>query len=104
MVIIILGTVVCVMYLMCVNKSEPAIAGARFVVSLSGESLSPKYAPDITAPATIPTGMSSARPIPIKAIPTVADVVQLLPVAIEIIAQIIIHAGKKILGCKICRP
>ena len=100
-VMMILGIVVWVMYRMWVNKSDPAIAGARLVVSLNGESLSPKYAPDITAPATIPTGISRARPIPIKAIPTVAEVVQLLPVAIEMMAQMTIQAGKKILGCKI---
>ena len=80
------------------------MAGAKFVVSLRGDNLSPKYAPEMTAPATIPTGISRARPIPIKAIPTVAEVVQLLPVAKEIIAHIIIQAGKKILGCKICKP
>ena len=87
---IILGTVVRVMYLIWVNKSPPAIAGARFVVSLKGDSLSPKYAPEITAPAIIPEGKPKALPMPIKAIPTVADVVQLLPVAKEIIAHIII--------------
>ena len=36
------GTVVKAIYLMCVNKSVPAIAGARFVVSLKGDILSPK--------------------------------------------------------------
>ena len=41
-VIIIVGTVVIVIYFICVNKSVPAIAGARFVVSLSGDILSPK--------------------------------------------------------------
>src|SRR5690606_3727711 len=41
-VISIVGTVVIVIYLMCVNKSVPAMAGARLVVSLKGESLSPK--------------------------------------------------------------
>jgi len=35
------GTVVIVRYLICVNKSDPEIAGARFVVSLRGDSLSP---------------------------------------------------------------
>ena len=73
-------------------------------MSESGDSLSPKYAPDIIAPATIPKGIFKTLPIPIKAIPTVADVVQLLPVEIDIIAHIIIHAGKKILGCRIGKP
>ena len=52
----------------------------------------------MTAPATIPTGISKARPIPMRAIPTVAEVVQLLPVAKEMIAQITIQAGKKMEG------
>jgi len=43
----------------------------------------------------------SASPIPISAIPTVADVVQLLPVAIEIIAQIIKLAARNIVGFRI---
>ena len=71
------------------------MAGARLVVSLSGDILSPKYAPEITAPAIIPTGKPMAFPMPISAIPTVADVVQLLPVATDINAQMIIHAAKK---------
>ena len=41
-VIVIVGTVVNVIYLMCVNKSVPAMAGAKFVVSLNGDILSPK--------------------------------------------------------------
>ena len=41
-VIINVGTVVNAIYFMCVNKSVPAIAGARFVVSLNGDILSPK--------------------------------------------------------------
>ena len=40
-------------------------------------------------------------PIPINAIPTVAEVVQLLPVATEIMAQIIIQAARKIVGFRI---
>ncbi len=36
------GTVVSSIYLIWVNKSPPAMAGARFVVSLSGDILSPK--------------------------------------------------------------
>ena len=77
------------------NKSPPAMAGAKLVVSLKGDILSPKYAPDSTAPAVIPNEMPKASPIPIKAIPTVAAVVQLLPVAMEIMAQITTLAAKK---------
>ena len=41
-VIIIDGMVVKAMYFICVNKSVPAIAGAKLVVSESGDILSPK--------------------------------------------------------------
>ena len=41
-VIIIEGIVVNAMYLMCVIKSVPDIAGAKFVVSDNGDILSPK--------------------------------------------------------------
>ena len=41
-VITYVGSVVYVMYFMCEYKSVPAIAGARFVVSLRGDNLSPK--------------------------------------------------------------
>ena len=41
-VIIIVGTVVMVKYLICVKRSDPETAGAKFVVSLNGDSLSPK--------------------------------------------------------------
>ena len=40
--------------------------------------------------------------MPIRAIPTVAEVVHELPVAIEIIAAIITDAGKKIEGLRTC--
>src|SRR5690554_5301986 len=101
---IIVGTVVNIIYRMWVNKSVPAIAAARFVVSLNGESLSPKYAPLNMAPAVIPKEMSKALAIPISAIPTVAEVVQLLPVAMEITAQITTQDAKKIVGFKTCNP
>ena len=65
------------------------------MVSLSGDILSPKYAPEITAPATTPTSKPSAFPIPINAIPIVAEVDQLLPVARATIALMTTQAGKK---------
>ena len=89
---------------MWVNKSVPAIAGARFVVSDRGDILSPKYAPEIIAPPTIPTLMPNAVPIPTSAIPTVADVVQLEPVATDTIAHTIHAATKKMVGFKIISP
>tara|TARA_B100000524_G_scaffold108234_1_gene52339 strand:+ start:218 stop:625 length:408 start_codon:yes stop_codon:yes gene_type:complete len=103
-VIVKVGIVVIVIYLMCVNKSAPDIAGARFVVSLSGDNLSPKYAPDKTAPAVIPFGIFRAPPININAIPTVAVVVQLLPVEIDTTAQQMSDAKRKKVGFRICNP
>ena len=41
-VIVKVGMVVIIIYRMCVNKSVPAMAGAKFVVSDSGDILSPK--------------------------------------------------------------
>src|SRR5690606_4924554 len=41
-VIMMVGVVVYIMYRMCVNKSVPAMADAKLVVSLIGEILSPK--------------------------------------------------------------
>ena len=98
------GIVVYAMYFICVNKSVPAIAGARFVVSDKGDILSPKYAPEITAPAAIPEGIPMVFPIPINATPTVAAVVHELPVAIEIMAQTIHEATKKKVGLIISNP
>ena len=49
-------------------------------------------------------GIPIVEPIPINAIPTVAEVVQELPVAMDIIEQIIKQAGRKIEGCKISSP
>ena len=94
-VIKILGTVVHNIYRIWVIKSVPAIAAAKLVVSESGDNLSPKYAPEIIAPAVIACGASSAVPIPISATPTVATVDQELPVATETIEQITTLAIKK---------
>ena len=82
----------------------PAIAGARFVVSLSGDILSPKYAPEITAPAVIPAGILKAIPTATKAIPTVADVVYELPVVKETRVETISVRGKNILGSTMFKP
>ena len=80
------------------NKLLPAIAGARFVVSDNGDILSPKYAPDIIAPAIIVFGIPKALPIPSSAIPIVPTVVHDEPVEIETIEQITVVATKNILG------
>ena len=56
------------------------------------------------APAVIPKEIPKASAIPIRAIPTVAEVVQLLPVATEITEQISTQAARNIVGFNICRP
>ena len=45
------GTVVIIMNLICVKSGVPAEEDARTVVSDNGDTLSPKYAPEIMAPA-----------------------------------------------------
>ncbi len=87
------------------GKSElPAMAGARFVVSERGESLSPKQAPETTAPATMPAGIPKPMPMPVRAIPTVPAVPQEVPVARDTIQQITKVAARNTPGERICRP
>jgi hypothetical protein len=59
------------------------------VVSDSGDILSPKYAPEITAPAVIAGSNDSPWAIPINATPIVAAVVQELPILKATMPQII---------------
>ena len=103
-VISIDGPVVITIYRICVNRSVPATAGARFVVSDMGDILSPKYAPDIIEPATIPSFIPIALPIPISAIPIVAMVDHELPVASETIEHITTEANRKMPGLSIFNP
>ena len=91
------------MYLICVNNSAPHIAGAKFVVSERGDILSPKYAPEIIAPAVSPAEIPNAVPIASSAIPIVAMVDQELQVARDTIAQIMQEAKRKISGLKIVK-
>ncbi|WP_416171357.1 hypothetical protein [Algoriphagus boritolerans] len=56
------------------------------------------------APAMIPSSKPSAFPIPSNATPTVATVVQLLPVATDTTEQITHAATKKISGLRIFKP
>ena len=88
------GIVVTIMNLICVKSDVPADEDARTVVSDSGDILSPKYAPEIIAPAVQPGSYPCAVPIPTRATPTVAIVVHELPVIIEINA-LIPHAAKR---------
>ena len=68
---------------MCEYTSVPAQRGARIVVSLIGESLSPNIAP-LTIAATSIAGLAPIpRPAPNIARPIVPAVVQLVPVTTE---------------------
>lgn len=80
------------------------MAGARFVVSDRGLILSPKYAPDRIAPAVIGAGMPRPFAIPIRAMPIVPAVPQLVPVAREVMDAIKTVATKKNDGFNIKRP
>ena len=83
---------------MCEKMGLPVTEAAKTVVSESGETLSPKYAPEIMAPAIHPEENPCASPIPIKAIPIVAIVVHELPVITETMQQIKQVDTKKKLG------
>src|SRR5699024_1775827 len=69
-------------------KSTSATKAERFVVSERGDSLSPKIAPEIMAPAAIPKGTFISIAIPISATPAVADEPQAVPVATDTTAVI----------------
>ena len=58
----------------------------------------------MTAPAVMPGLMPMLLPMPIKAMPTVAEVDHELPVAKEMIEQITKEAARKIVGERICNP
>ena len=91
-------------YLMCLKRGDPEMDAAITVVSESGEILSPKYAPDMIAPAIIPSLKPWAFPIPMRATPIVAMVVHELPIITEMKAQIIHAVTRKIFGEMICTP
>src|SRR3546814_3877160 len=98
------GTVVGIMFLMCENRSTPVTAGARFVVSESGDTLSPKNAPDTTAPAVQYIGMPKPAPIPIRASPTVPTVPHDVPRDSDTIAQSTIAAARNVYGARNVKP
>ena len=77
---------------------------ASTVVSDSGDTLSPKYAPEIMAPAIQPSSNPCALPIPRRAMPIVAMVVHELPVMMDTNAQITQVEVRKKSGCIICIP
>ena len=70
------------------GEPAPTSWGTRIVVSDSGVILSPKYAPQITAPAAIASERPSTLAIPTKATPSVPAVVHELPVTMPTRAQI----------------
>jgi hypothetical protein len=86
------------------NKSAFAIDDAKTVVSDIGDILSPKYAPDIMAPALRADGTPRASPIPRRAIPMVAMVVQEVPVITEMREEMMQAHGRKTAGDIICTP
>ena len=86
------------------KRGTSDVEEANTVVSLIIEILSPKYAPEIIAPAIHPSSKPRARPIPIRATPSVAIVVHEEPVSSDMIAHMIHEAGKNIEGWRIFRP
>src|SRR4051812_18214557 len=71
----------------CADRSDPVDAVARLTVSESGEALSPKYAPEITAPAVIAGDRPMFAAIPIRPMPIVPTTVQELPMQIATTAH-----------------
>ena len=98
------GVTVNTMCPMCSNSVVPATAGARLVVSDRGDILSPKYAPDTTAPAVIAGENPRAIPTPIRAAPIDPAVDQDEPVARDTMEQSRQVVNKKILGLMILIP
>ena len=80
------------------------MAGARLVVSDSGESLSPKYAPAKIAPAVGPRGIPIPVAMPMRASPMVPMVPHDEPVASDVIEHIRTAAIRNIEGDKSLSP
>ena len=81
--------------LICTKISVSVNVEAKIVVSERGDILSPKYAPDMIAPAVYAGLIPIAVPMPIIATPTVPAVPHDVPVATEITQQ-----NKKVNGRK----
>ena len=77
---------------------------ARMVVSLRGDILSPKYAPEMMAPAVHASDMPNALPMPSSATPMVATVVHELPDSNDTNEQMMQAVTRKNLGDSICTP
>ena len=92
------------MWRMWSKSPSPTIAGATLVVSDSGESLSPKNAPEMTAPATTGSGTPMPPPMAMNARPTVAMDVNELPRTREMKAVTRQAIGRKNVGLMNSRP
>src|SRR4029453_6683294 len=85
-------------------RPPPTGFGPRMVVSESGVILSPKYAPQITAPAAAASDRPITVAIPTKATPRVPAVVQELPVTRPPTAQTAAVARKNTFGLRSRMP
>lgn len=92
------GTVVINIYFIWSKSGTFDAADAKTVVSERAETLSPKYAPEIIAPAIQPSLKPIALPIPISATPIVAIVVHDEPVTNDTNAHIMQATPKKTFG------
>src|SRR6516164_20674 len=84
--------------------TPPTRLGTRIVVSDNGDILSPMYAPEMTAPAVIAVDIFSTGAMPTNATPSVAAVVQELPVTAPTSAQMTAMIAKKIAGRSSASP
>src|SRR5699024_4964696 len=98
------GKVVQPIFFIWSNKSTCKMDDAIFVVSDSGDILSPKNAPETIAPAVIASEISIALAIPMKATPIVPTVVNELPTLTPTIAQTTNTITKKNFGVTISNP
>ena len=73
-------------------------------MSDSGETLSPKKAPETTAPAVQYIGMSKPAPMPISARPTVPTVPHEVPSETDTTAHSNMPAARNQAGVSSCRP
>ena len=93
-----------IIYLICSKRSVFPNAAEIFVVSDSGDILSPKNAPDTIAPAVISNGIPTCLAIIINDTPIVPIEVKDVPVIIATILVTTITIGIKLLKSIILNP
>ena len=98
------GTVVYIMEPMWSYSGVPDISAATLVVSDRGDSLSPKKAPEHTAPAISGAEMPMLTPTPNRARPMVAMEPKEEPVNRDVMAHRMKVSGTIMLGEQIFRP